>query len=302
MVKSFLKKREAEIRKVLVYTLGLNLFVALIKIIAGHEFHFLSLSSSGLESLFDGSSNIVSLIAITLAAKPGDKKHNYGHHKHETLGSIFISGLLFTSALQLAFEYKEVILENKIITGDFGVIPVATILISMAVSFFVSTYEKREGERLKSSLLLADSAHTYGDLILSVGVLFSIICSYFGWYWPDIIIGICIILFLIYMAVSILRQNLDDLLDSSPEMQEQVLKEIESLPDVYNVHHFRARGNANWMQVDFHMLLTPDLSLVEAHELSHKAEDILKDHLRDYCNHVDVTIHIEPYEKEHVDP
>lgn len=302
MVEKLLKARESQIRKVLVYTLGLNLFVAIIKIIAGHKFHYLSLSSSGLESLFDGSSNVISLIAITLAAMPGDKKHNYGHHKHETLGSLFIAGLLFTSALQLAFEYKEVILENKMITGEFGIVPVVTIIISMAVSFFVSTYERKEGERLKSSLLLADSSHTFGDMILSIGVLISIICSKFGLFWPDILIGTGIILYLIYMAINILRQNLDDLMDASPEIEKQILEEIEKLDKVKNIHKFRARGNSNWMQVDFHMLLEADLSLVEAHEISHQAEDMLKSHLKGYCNHVDVTIHIEPFEKEHVDP
>jgi len=302
VVKNLLKNREVQIRKVLVYTLGLNLFVAIIKIIAGHKFHYLSLSSSGLESLFDGSSNIISLIAITLAAKPGDKKHNYGHHKHETLGSLFIAGLLFTSALQLAFEYKEVILENKIVTGEFGIVPVVTIIVSLLVSLFVSTYERREGQRLNSSLLLADSSHTFGDMILSIGVLISILCSKFGLFWPDIVIGTCIILYLIYLAISILRSNLDDLMDAAPEIEKQILEEIEKIQHVRNVHKFRARGNSNWMQVDFHMLLDAELSLIEAHEVSHRAEDLLKSQLSGYCNQVDVTIHIEPYEKEHVDP
>lgn len=302
MVESLLKNREKQIKKVLIYTLGLNLFVAIIKIIAGQKFHYLSLSSSGLESLFDGSSNIISLLAITFASRPRDEKHNYGHHKFETLGSLFIAALLFSSALQLAFEYKEVILEKKLVTGQFGLIPVVTIILSMIVSFFVSYYERKEGQRLNSSLLLADSSHTFGDMILSIGVLFSIICSKFGWFWPDILIGMGIILYLIYMGINILRQNLDELLDASPEIEKEILKEIEALESVRNIHKFRARGNTNWMQVDFHMLLDPRLSLIEAHKISHIAESMLKESLKGYCRHIDVTIHVEPYEKEHVDP
>lgn len=296
-----LKVREKQIKKVLLITLGLNFFVALIKIVAGYQFHYLSLSSSGLESVFDGSSNIFSLIAITLAAKPRDEKHNYGHHKFETLGSLIISILLFISALQLSFEYKELIFDKNLKTGSFGLIPVATIILSIGVSLFVSTYEKREGKRLNSPILLADSEHTFGDMLLSFGVLISILCSKFHWFLPDIIIGICIILYLIYLAIKIARKNLNDLLDASPEIEASVINKIMELPKVVNVHRFRARGNANWMQIDFHLLLEPELSLIEAHKISHQAEDLLKNLLIEYCRDIDVIVHFEPYDKSHTD-
>jgi cation diffusion facilitator family transporter len=296
-----LHEREYQIKKVLWITLGLNLIVATIKIVAGHYYRYLSLSSSGIESVFDGSSNVLALISITLAARPSDDRHHYGHHKHENLGSIIISLMLFASALQLGFDYKELIFEKKLVTGSFGVIPVVSILVSMAMSFFVSTYERREGERLNSTLLLADSDHTFGDMILSFGVLLSILFSYFHFYWPDIIIGILIIIYLIYLGIKIVRNNLGQLLDAAPVIEDDVLKDIENMPDVHNIHRFRARGNSHWMQVDFHLLMNPNLSLVQAHDLSHHAEDKLRERLRPYCQNVDILIHIEPYEEEHMD-
>ncbi|EQC46213.1 cation diffusion facilitator family transporter [Bacteriovorax sp. Seq25_V] len=296
-----LNLREKQIKKVLYITMGLNLLSALIKIVAGSTFHYLSLSSSGLESVFDGFGNVVALIAITYASMPGDKNHNYGHYKFENLGSLFLSVLLFSSAVSLFLTHKDNLLSGNPAPREFGIVPIVSILVSMGISYFVATYEKREGERLNSRLLTADGEHTLGDFILSFGVLISIITSKFGMVLPDIIIGFLIIIYLIYLAIKIARGNLNDLLDHSPDIEKQFIEEIEGLPQIMDVHKFRARGNSHWMHIDFHLLVDPSLSLIEAHALSHQAEDLLRKRLASYCHNIDITIHVEPYEKNHMD-
>ena len=185
---SILKNREQKIKKVLYVTLVLNVLVAVVKIIVGHYFHYLSLTSSGLESLFDGTSNILGLISIYVASQPADEDHHYGHQKYENLGGLVISALLMFSSIQIASEVF------TFFKGDynqpiFGGIPILTILFSMAVSLFVSKYERKKGEELNSAILKADSDHTYGDFIISFGVLISIFTSKFGYVWPDLVFG-----------------------------------------------------------------------------------------------------------------
>ncbi len=293
--------REKQIKKVLYITMGLNILSALIKIIAGSTFHYLSLSSSGLESVFDGFGNVVALVAITYASMPGDKNHNYGHYKFENIGSLFLSLLLFSSAVSLFLTHKDNLISGTPAPREFGIVPIVSILVSMAISYFVATYERNEGKRLNSRLLTADGEHTQGDFILSFGVLISIISSKFGLVWPDMIIGFLIIIYLIYLAIKIARGNLNDLLDHSPDIEKEFIKEIESLPQIIDIHKFRARGNTHWMHIDFHLLVDSKLSLIEAHALSHKAEDLLKKRLSSYCHNIDITIHVEPYEKNHRD-
>lgn len=296
-----LKNREKEIQFVLIFTLVLNIMSALVKIWAGRKFQYFSLASSGLESVFDGFGNVVSLMAIKFASMPSDKNHHYGHQKFENLGSLVISFLLFSSAVSLIIEYKNNLLTGERLVPEFGIVPILSIVFSMSLSFFVSYYEKGKGRALNSKLLLADGEHTFGDLLLSFGVLISIICSKFNWLIPDLVVGIIIILYLIYLAIKIARSNLDDLLDHSPTVKDEYLKEISDIKNIRDIHKFRARGNSHMMHVDFHLLLNPELSLVEAHEVSHQAEDLLKKRLKSYCQNVDVTIHIEPYTKNHMD-
>nr|MBP9674763.1 cation diffusion facilitator family transporter [Bacteriovoracaceae bacterium] len=182
------KNREYEIKKVLLITLFLNVLVALIKIIAGRLFNFLSLTSSGFDSLFDGSSNVLALITISMAYRPADFRHHYGYRKYENLGSLIISLLLLYTAVQIGQDaWHALHHENHPI---FSWKLVFICLLSILVNFFVSTYEKRKGEELKSSILMADSHHTRGDYIVSFGVLISLIFIYFEIYWMDIVMSL----------------------------------------------------------------------------------------------------------------
>ena len=170
------------------------------------------------------------------------------------------------------------------------------------INFFVSVYEKKKGHELHSSLLLADAKHTKGDFVMGFGVLLSIVFSKFGLWMVDFGVGAIITLYVFYLAIKIVMDNLPELLDSSPKIEKDLFLSVENIPEVKNIHKFRARGNQNCMFVDFHLLLTNTLSLKEAHEIGHKAEDHIRDLLKGYARKVDVTVHIEPYEKHHKDP
>jgi cation diffusion facilitator family transporter len=298
---NILKEREKDIKKVLLDILWINLFVAGLKMYLGYKFRYLSVASSALDSFFDSSSNILGLITITYAYKGADDKHHYGRYKYETLGSLLIAGFLIFSSVQMGvglFDY----LANKQNRGVFSIIPILGILLSIVINYFVAVYEKKKGTELSSSLLLADAQHTRGDFIMGFGVLSSILLSKFGLWMVDFGVGVIITLYVFYLAIRIVMDNIPHLLDTSPKIEKELFKSVETIPEIKNIHKFRARGNQNCMFVDFHLLLTNTLSLREAHEIGHKAEDLIRNLLKGYAHKVDVTVHIEPYEKHHKDP
>ena len=292
--------REKEIKKVLLLVLFLNLFIASIKIGVGFNSHYISLISSGIDSLFDSASNCLALISIYFAFKPADSGHNYGHYKFETFGSLVIGILILFSGVQFLLSMnlfgKEVFKEPV-----FGIFPFVSIVVSTGISFFVSKYEKKKGNELSSPILNSDSAHTYGDFLIGLGVLLSLICSYFKIYWVDGFVGGAIGLYLFVLGIEILRKNLPDLLDGSPVIKKELVKKVEEIEHIKDIHKFRARGNQNCMFIDFHLLLNEDLSLKEAHKIGHDAEEMIKRLLEKYARKIDVTVHVEPYEENHLD-
>ena len=292
--------REKEIKKVLLVVLFLNLFIASLKIGVGFNSHYISLVSSGIDSLFDSASNFLALISIYFAFKPADSGHNYGHYKFETLGSLAIGVLILFSGVQFLLSLN-IFGEKPFKEPIFGVFPFVSVLFSTGISFFISKYEKKKGHELSSSILNSDSAHTYGDFLIGLGVLLSLVCSYFKIFWVDVFVGGAIGLYLFVLGIEILKNNLPELLDGSPMIEKELVKKVEEIEHIRDIHKFRARGNQNCLFIDFHLLLDEELSLKEAHKIGHDAEEMIKLLLEKYARKIDVTVHVEPYEENHLD-
>ncbi|HDK82412.1 MAG TPA: cation diffusion facilitator family transporter, partial [Nitrospirae bacterium] len=90
--------RLVKIRRVLLYTLVLNITVAAVKTGYGYTINSVSMLSDGFHSFFDGTSNIIGLVGIWIASRPPDSTHPYGHRKFETLSTIGIAVLIFAAA------------------------------------------------------------------------------------------------------------------------------------------------------------------------------------------------------------
>ena len=90
--------RTRAVRRVLWWVLALNVAVAAAKLGYGMLIDSISVTADGFHSLFDGTSNIIGLIGLGLAARPADKSHPYGHGKYETFASAAIGALLLFAA------------------------------------------------------------------------------------------------------------------------------------------------------------------------------------------------------------
>ena len=140
---------------------------------------------------------------------------------------------------------------------------------------FLGLKEKKAHEH-NSNILHADADHTFGDFIVSFAVLTSIIFAAFGVYWLDLVVGGIVSVYLIYLAIKILKSNLPDLVDTSPQFNKGLLSKVEDIEGVVDIHKFRARGNMSYMQVDFHLHLNEDLSFKEAIKLGKRRKLRLK--------------------------
>lgn len=92
------------IRRILILTMLLNWLATAAKLIVGYRTGTLSLAADGLDSFFDGFSNVVGLAAIGLAARPPDREHPYGHRKYETVVALSIAELMTITTWELLKE------------------------------------------------------------------------------------------------------------------------------------------------------------------------------------------------------
>ncbi len=272
--------------------LFLNFAVALAKIIYGYWTNSLSIISDGFHSLFDGASNVIGIIGITIASLPPDKIHTYGHEKFETFASLGIAFLLFITCfeiLQSAIgrfynpEIPDITLLSFIIMG-----------ITLIVNLIVSWYENKQGERLKSSILIADAKHTRSDVYVSLAVILGFIAIQMGFSIVDPIIAILIAILIAKMGIEVIKSSSSVLLDTAPLDEETIRSIVCSIPKVKESHRIRSRGLPSHIYVDLHVSLESS-SVSEAHEIAHQVEDKLKSSIPEI---EDVVVHIEPGEEE----
>lgn len=282
-------RRTAEIRKVLVLTLALNLLVSAAKIVYGQVTHSVAIFSDGFHSLFDGVSNVVGLVGIYLASHPPDETHPYGHRKYETVFTIFIGVLMFATCIEI---FKKVIdsfagTHETVVTAESFVIMTVTV----AVNLFVTTYEKRMGTKLGSEFLLADSRHTRSDIMVTLGVIASLVFLKLGFPQADPVAGLLVAVFVAMEGVRIIHDATESLVDRQ-QTDTTLIKEVVCRVDgVVECHEIRTRGTKSHIFVDVHVLVDPAMTVENAHRIADRVEDELKNTMPEV---VDVIIHIEP--------
>ncbi|MFW6074334.1 MAG: cation diffusion facilitator family transporter [Chloroflexota bacterium] len=287
--------RLSRVRFVLIVILALNFGVAIAKIAVGLAVGSLAMSADGVHSLLDGASNIIALIGIAVAARPPDRDHPYGHHRFETLTSLGIAAFMLLALygiLQGAYER---------VTGgggpEIGTVALITMLVTLAINLAVTTWERREGRRLKSSVLLADSRHTLSDVFVSLSVIASFGLIELGFGGADVAVTLVIAGLIAWGAWQIVRDATLVLADSAVEEPTDIRETVLSVPGVHGAHAIRSRGGEDRVWVDLHIQVNPEMSVEDGHEIASEVARRVED---EFKRPADVTVHVEPATDYHL--
>lgn len=281
-----------KVRKVLLYTLLLNVAVAAAKIIYGHAIGSISMLSDGIHSSADGTSNIIGLLGIWIASQPPDESHPYGHRKFETLATIGIAILIFGAGTEILRKSWDRLQHPSSIEVTY--VSFAVMAITLMVNIGVMLYEAKKGRELKSDFLIADSMHTKTDIFISISVVISLVAARIGYPVIDVIAALVITAFIVRMGYTILKSAASVLTDESRLNPEEIKKVANTVQGVEECHEIRTRGNQDNICIDLHCLVDPEISIREGHHVAHAVEAEIR---KKFPSVVDVVVHIEPYEK-----
>lgn len=279
---------------VLWVVMAMNFAVAIFKIIIGTMANSGSIVADGYHSLSDGSGNIVGIIGLFFAGRPEDESHPYGHKKFETISSLMIGALLFAVACKVAFNSVTNILHPRI--PEISTLSFVVMITTLLVNIFVVKYERAKGLKLGSDVLVSDSEHTKSDVMITTGVIFTMVLLKFG--FPPIIDGIVSLLisgFIFKASYEIFTASSNVLADAAALSSEEICRLVMTCQGVLGCHKVRSRGRQDDIHIDLHVLTSPEMSVAEAHELNHTIEEVLKEK---YGEHVSVIVHIEPFQEK----
>jgi cation diffusion facilitator family transporter len=280
---------DAEVRRILIAVLWLNLAVAAAKLIYGAVSGSVAIRADGIHSLFDGGSNVVGLIALWIATRPPDDDHPYGHRKVESVAALLIGVSVVIGLLEVVRSIVGAIRgqSHPEIGGGGFLVAGGTLAVNLAVS----TWEGRAGRRLSSELLTADSRHTLGDSIATIGVMSGFAGVRMGYPTADLAAACVVSVLIGHTAWQVFRRAFHSLLDSVELDPRAVVATAMSLAGVVDCHAVRSRAAGGQVHVDLHIHVAPEMTVAAAHDLTHAVEGEIR---RRFPNVADVIIHTEP--------
>jgi cation diffusion facilitator family transporter len=272
-----------------------NSALIVIKLLAGILMHSVSVISEAIHSSIDLIASLIAFLSIRVAVKPADEDHPFGHSKYENVSGFVEAILIFFAAIFIIYEAV-----RRIVTGTYvenlgtGIIVMLfASFVNAVVSYFLFKVSKKED----SIALRADAMHLLTDVFTSLGVTIGLVVikiTKLGILDP--IIAIFVALLIIKASIGLTKEALKDLTDTS--LPEKEVKEIENIIksnfEITSFHKLRTRKSGPRREIDVHLRVDKDYSIVEAHELSHKVSKQIVDKFPD--SHV--IIHIEPEGKK----
>ncbi|HXF64406.1 MAG TPA: cation diffusion facilitator family transporter [Caldilineaceae bacterium] len=275
------------IQRVLAITFALNLAAAVAKLAVGLWSGALSLVADGLDTLFDGISNIVGLLAVRVSSRPPDKEHPYGHRKYETLAALFIAAALLITAWEVGRTAVDRLLTGASLSVNRW--SIAALILGGLLQAATGIWERRKARQLESEVLLADARHTLASIGVSATVLAGLGAVALGYDWADPLVALAVALFIAKVGVDTVRENIPALVDRAPLAEENIGAVVASVEGVASYHRIRSRGPADNVAIDLHVRVAPNLTMQDANAIA----DEVRRRLLALPGVGDVTVHAE---------
>jgi len=259
--------------------------------------HSVGLLSDALESLVNLAGAIMALSMLTIAARPADDIHVYGHSKAEYFASVTEGLLVLGAAAGIIGAAINRLLQPRELE-QLGLGLGVSIMASL-INLEVARVLLREGRARRSITLEADAHHLMTDVWTSAGVIGGVaIAGFTGWSLLDPLLAILVAVNIIRTGVQLVGRSVSGLMDAALPAQEQGL--IQEVLEKYrkmgvNFHALRTRQAAARRFVSVHMLVPGEWTVHDAH---HIAEDFESDIRGALGSVVTVFTHIEPVEDE----
>jgi cation diffusion facilitator family transporter len=277
-----------------------NAALSLMKIVVGILSGSMAVLSDGLDSATDVVTSAVILFTSSVVSRPPNSRYVYGREKAENIASTILSFVIFFMGCQIIITSAE-----QVFSQEARELPsmqaIQVTILSIAGKLLLSWYQFHQGKRADSPMLKANAINMRNDVIISLGVLAGLTCTFLlNIPALDPIIAAAIGAYIIWSAVGIFRDAnlalMDGIADTS--LYNRIIEAVESVPGASNPHRIRLRQIGNMYNIVLDVEADGQLSLTEAHRLAHNVEDSIKSRIE---NIYDIVVHVEPKGTVHSD-
>jgi len=273
--------------------LVINVVLASVKIVAGVVGHAYVLIADGMESALDVAGSIVIWGGLTVAARPPDRTHPYGHGKAEPIAALVVAICVLAAAIGLAIASV-----REILTPHHGPAPftLAILVVVIVIKEFLFRYVNRIGRHLESTAVKTDAWHHRSDALTSAAAFIGISLALLGgerWRSADDWAALFACAVIATNGVRLALPAFQEIMDTAPagKFVGSILAVASSVPGVVEVEKCYARKMGLDYYVDLHVGVDGNISVHEGHEIAHRVKSAIQ---QSNSRIADVLVHIEP--------
>lgn len=250
------------------------------------------LLSDALESFVNLVGAVLALAMLTIAARPEDDTHAYGHSKAEYFASSVEGVLIVLAAASIAYAAIPRLLHPRELTeiGTGLAMSVAAALVNLLVALIL----RRAAAQHESITLAASSQHLLADVWTSVGVVAGVgLVALTGWRRLDPIVALVVATHIVWTGIHIVTESVRGLMDTAiPEAEQSALRAVLERYSQEGVHYhaLRTRQAGPRRFVSLHVLVPGSWTVQRGHEMLERIEQ----EIRATLPNVSVLTHLEP--------
>jgi cation diffusion facilitator family transporter len=287
---------EKEKKRVALLSVFAAIFLTSFKLVIGVLTGSLGILSEALHSALDMVAAVITYFSVRISDKPADRNHNYGHGKIENMSALIETILLVVTCAWIIYEAV-----HRLSTGkteiEVSVWSYIVVISSIVIDISRSRALSRVAKKYNSQALEADALHFSTDIWSSTVVLFGLIFAHFGIFMADSIAALMVAMIVLFVSYRLGKKAIDVLLDKAPaETINQVLRILNTYPEVKHYHHLKVRTAGADTFIKFNIHVEPDATVRQVHELC----DRIERELQLVIPRSEVYIHSEPQEPEHI--
>jgi cation diffusion facilitator family transporter len=279
--------------RIALFGLAVNVLLAAVKILTGLFGHAYVLIADGIESALDVGGSIVIWGGLTVAARPPDRTHPYGHGKAEPIAAVVVAVGVLAAALGLAIQSVREILLPHHVPAPYTLV---VLIVAVVVKEILYRYVIRFGQKMESTAVQTDAWHHRLDAMTSVAAFIGISLALIGgeaWQSADNWAALFACALIGANGYRLLRPALYEIMDTAPggKIVRSIRRVARSVPGVVEVEKCRARKMGLDFYVDLHVGVDGKISVHEGHEIAHQVKGAIQ---QSDPRIADVLVHIEP--------
>ena len=271
----------------------LNFLLFAFKALAGIISGSIAITADAFNNLSDAGSSVVTLLGFKLANQKPDSDHPFGHGRME-----YISGLVVSMVILLmGFELLKTSVQ-KIITPQ-GVVfrPVILLILiaSIAVKFYMSSYNRVIGKKIGSAAMLATAADSLSDCLATTAALLSTVIGHYFAISIDGWCGVVVACFILWAGINAVKETIDPLLGQPPtqEFVDEVERRVLCHEGITGIHDLIVHDYGPGRRfISLHAEVSADGDMLELHDVIDTAERELSAEMGCLA-----TIHMDPLEQ-----